>query len=239
MLQAKDLKLGYKGTPAIHGISFGVKAGEVVAVVGANGAGKSTILRGISGIIQPLGGDIVFCGERLNNRPPHEIVGLGIAHVPEGRLTFARMTVEQNLLLGAYTVKSEQQSSVRLEEMYELFPRLKERRTQLAGTMSGGEQQMLVIARGLMSDPKLLMLDEPSLGIAPKLVMQIFDFIRKIKESRQDHPAGGAERPRSPGTRRPGLCPADRPNRHRGQRRRTAGQRPGAPGLSWPVITNR
>jgi branched-chain amino acid transport system ATP-binding protein len=183
MLQAKDLKLGYKGTPAIHGISFGVKAGEVVAVVGANGAGKSTILRGISGIIQPMGGDIVFCGERLNNRPPHEIVGLGIAHVPEGRLTFARMTVEQNLLLGAYTVKSEQQSSARLEEMYELFPRLKERRTQLAGTMSGGEQQMLVIARGLMSDPKLLMLDEPSLGIAPKLVMQIFDFIRKIKES--------------------------------------------------------
>jgi branched-chain amino acid transport system ATP-binding protein len=183
MLQTKDLKLGYKGTPAIHGITFGVNPGEVVAVVGANGAGKSTILRGVSGIIQPLGGEIEFCGQRLNNKPAHEIVGLGIAHVPEGRLTFARMTVEQNLLLGAYTVKSAEQSATRLEEMYGLFPRLKERRTQLAGTMSGGEQQMLVIARGLMSDPKLLMLDEPSLGIAPKLVMQIFDFIRKIKDS--------------------------------------------------------
>ena len=161
MLQAKDLKLGYKGTPAIHGITFEVKAGEVVAVVGANGAGKSTILRGISGIIQLLGGEIEFAAA-LNNKPAHEIVGLGIAHVPEGRLTFARMTVEQNLLLGAYTGEVGSSLSTRLEEMYELFPRLKERQTQLAGTMSGGEQQMLVIARGLMSDPKLLMLDKPS-----------------------------------------------------------------------------
>ncbi|MDR3561158.1 MAG: ABC transporter ATP-binding protein [Negativicutes bacterium] len=181
MLQAKDLKLGYKGTPAIHGITFGVNAGEVIAVVGANGAGKSTILRGISGVIPPLGGEIEFCGQRLNGMPAHKIVSLGIAHVPEGRLTFARMTVEQNLLLGAYTVKSEAEATGRLEEMYDLFPRLKERRTQLAGTMSGGEQQMLVIARGLMSDPKLLMLDEPSLGIAPKVVMQIFDFLRQVK----------------------------------------------------------
>jgi branched-chain amino acid transport system ATP-binding protein len=182
MLKLKDLELGYKGTPAIQGISMQVKPLEVIAVVGANGAGKSTILRGISGLIKPTAGLIEFEGKPLNNLPAHEIVNLGIAHVPEGRLTFARMTVEQNLMLGAFTVKSSAESATRLEEMYEMFPRLKERRSQAAGTMSGGEQQMLVIARGLMSNPKLLMLDEPSLGIAPKVVLQIFDMLRNIKE---------------------------------------------------------
>lgn len=182
MLNIKDLELGYKGTPAIQGISLHVKALEVVAVVGANGAGKSTILRGISGLIKPTAGSIEFEGKSLNNVPAHEIVNRGIAHVPEGRLTFARMTVEQNLMLGAFTVKSPSESAARLEEMYEMFPRLKERRSQAAGTLSGGEQQMLVIARGLMSDPKLLMLDEPSLGIAPKVVIQIFDMLRNIKD---------------------------------------------------------
>jgi branched-chain amino acid transport system ATP-binding protein len=182
MLNIKDLELGYKGTPAIQGISLHVKALEVVAVVGANGAGKSTILRGISGLIKPTAGSIEFEGKSLNNVPAHEIVNRGIAHVPEGRLTFARMTVEQNLMLGAFTVKAPAESTARLEEMYEMFPRLKERRSQAAGTLSGGEQQMLVIARGLMSDPKLLMLDEPSLGIAPKVVIQIFDMLRNIKD---------------------------------------------------------
>lgn len=182
MLNIKNLELGYKGTPAIQGISMQVKALEVVAVVGANGAGKSTILRGISGLIKPTAGSIEFEGNLLNNVPAHEIVNRGIAHVPEGRLTFARMTVAQNLMLGAFTVKAPAESAARLEEMYEMFPRLKERRSQAAGTLSGGEQQMLVIARGLMSDPKLLMLDEPSLGIAPKVVIQIFDMLRNIKD---------------------------------------------------------
>jgi len=182
MLNIKNLELGYKGTPAIQGISMQVKALEVVAVVGANGAGKSTILRGISGLIKPTAGSIEFEGKSLNNVPAHEIVNRGIAHVPEGRLTFARMTVAQNLMLGAFTVKAPAESAARLEEMYEMFPRLKERRSQAAGTLSGGEQQMLVIARGLMSDPKLLMLDEPSLGIAPKVVIQIFDMLRNIKD---------------------------------------------------------
>ncbi|HWR29169.1 MAG TPA: ABC transporter ATP-binding protein [Negativicutes bacterium] len=182
MLNIKDLELGYKGTPAIQGLSLHIKSLEVVAVVGANGAGKSTILRGISGLIKPTAGSIEFEGKPLNDVPAHEIVNRGIAHVPEGRLTFARMSVEQNLMLGAFTVKVPAESAARLEEMYEMFPRLKERRSQAAGTLSGGEQQMLVIARGLMSDPKLLMLDEPSLGIAPKVVIQIFDMLRNIKD---------------------------------------------------------
>jgi len=182
MLNIKDLELGYKGTPAIQGLSLHIKSLEVVAVVGANGAGKSTILRGISGLIKPTAGSIEFEGKSLNDVPAHEIVNRGIAHVPEGRLTFARMSVEQNLMLGAFTVKVPAESAARLEEMYEMFPRLKERRSQAAGTLSGGEQQMLVIARGLMSDPKLLMLDEPSLGIAPKVVIQIFDMLRNIKD---------------------------------------------------------
>lgn len=182
MLNIKELELGYKGTPAIQGLSLHINPLEVVAVVGANGAGKSTILRGISGLLSPMAGSIDFEGKPLNNVPAHEIVNRGIAHVPEGRLTFARMTVEQNLMLGAFTVQSLADSTARLEEMYEMFPRLKERRTQAAGTLSGGEQQMLVIARGLMSNPKLLMLDEPSLGIAPKVVIQIFDMLRNIKE---------------------------------------------------------
>ncbi|NMC33564.1 MAG: ABC transporter ATP-binding protein [Veillonellaceae bacterium] len=182
MLNIKELELGYKGTPAIQGLSLQIKPLEVVAVVGANGAGKSTILRGISGLIKPTAGLIEFEGKSLNNIPAHDIVKQGIAHVPEGRLTFARMTVEQNLLLGAFTEKFAEASSQRLAEVYEMFPILKERRSQAAGTMSGGEQQILVIARGLMSNPKLLMLDEPSLGIAPKVVMQIFDMLRNIKE---------------------------------------------------------
>ena len=182
MLNVKELKLGYKGMPAIHGTSFSVREGELVAIVGANGAGKSTILRGLSGILPPLAGEIEFCGRKIGGIPAHKVVELGMAHVPEGRLTFARMSVEQNLLLGAYTVNSPKIAADRLAEMYELFPRLGERKTQSAGTMSGGEQQMLAIARGLMSDPKLLLLDEPSLGIMPKLVTQIFDMLRLIKQ---------------------------------------------------------
>lgn len=183
MLQVTDLKAGYKGMPAIHGISFSVREGEVVAIIGANGAGKSTILRALSGLVTPSEGEINFLGQNITRWPPHRIVAAGIAHVPEGRLTFARMTVDQNLALGAYTVSSQEKREKLREEAYTLFERLRERRQQQAGTMSGGEQQMLAIARGIMSSPHLLLLDEPSLGLMPKLVSGIFDMIRQIKES--------------------------------------------------------
>ncbi|GAW91922.1 ABC transporter ATP-binding protein [Calderihabitans maritimus] len=182
LLQVKDLKSGYKGVPAIHDVSFEIKKGEIVVIVGGNGAGKSTILRTISGLIRPTGGEIVFDGRRIDQLPAHEVVAAGIAHVPEGRWIFGRMTVQQNLILGAYTQKSEEERLKTLEMIYRIFPRLKERREQVAGTMSGGEQQMLAIARGLMSRPKLLMLDEPSLGIMPKLVMEILEMIREINQ---------------------------------------------------------
>ncbi|MCL6558437.1 MAG: ABC transporter ATP-binding protein [Firmicutes bacterium] len=182
MLLVRELVVGYKGMPAVHGISFNVQEGEIVAIVGANGAGKSTILRAISGLLKPVRGEIIFLGQNISQWPPHRIVAAGIAHVPEGRLTFARMTVEQNLALGAYTVSSGLQKEALRKEVYALFPRLHERRLQTAGTLSGGEQQMLAIARGLMSAPKLMLLDEPSLGLMPKLVDQIFDFVRQIKE---------------------------------------------------------
>ncbi|EGO64460.1 ABC transporter ATP-binding protein [Acetonema longum] len=182
MLQVVDLKLGYKGIPAIQGVSFAVKAGEVVAIVGANGAGKSTLIRGISGLLPAMDGSIVFQGTTISNWPAHRIVGQGIAHVPEGRLTFARMTVEQNLALGAFTVPNKAKQEKLYAEVYDMFPRLAERRQQIAGTLSGGEQQMLAIARGLMSDPRLILLDEPSLGLAPKLVSQIFGLIATIKQ---------------------------------------------------------
>ncbi|MGQ9824291.1 MAG: ABC transporter ATP-binding protein [Desulfotomaculales bacterium] len=182
MLLVKELAVGYKGMPAVHDVSFEVREGEIVAIVGANGAGKSTILRAISGLLKPARGEINFLGQNISQWPPHRIVAAGIAHVPEGRLTFARMTVEQNLALGAYTVSSGAQKEALREEVYALFPRLRERRLQIAGTLSGGEQQMLAIARGLMSAPRLVLLDEPSLGLMPKLVDQIFDFVRQIKE---------------------------------------------------------
>lgn len=182
MLQVTDLKLGYKGVPAIHGVSFGVSKGEVVAIVGANGAGKSTLMRGISGLLPVLDGQIIFQGRQIGNSPAHRIVGMGIAHVPEGRMTFAGMTVEQNLALGAFTVIDKAKQVKLYGEVFAMFPRLEERKQQIAGTLSGGEQQMLAIARGLMSDPSLILLDEPSLGLAPKLVSQVFDLIRTIKE---------------------------------------------------------
>lgn len=182
MLQVTDLKLGYKGIMAIQGVSFEVKRGEVVAIIGANGAGKSTLMRGISGILPPMGGRIVFQDKDISNWPAHKIVPEGIAHVPEGRMTFAKMTVEQNLALGAYTIRDKDHVTKLYNEVYELFPILAERKMQIAGTLSGGEQQMLALGRGLMSDPQLVLLDEPSLGLAPKLVSQIFVLIRRIRE---------------------------------------------------------
>jgi branched-chain amino acid transport system ATP-binding protein len=182
MLQVADLKLGYKGILAIQGVSFAANEGEITVIIGANGAGKSTIMKGISGLLPVMGGSITFEGANITNMPAHEIVRAGIAQVPEGRMTFANMTVEQNLSLGAFTVGDSAKKEELHASVYEMFPILKERLMQKAGTLSGGEQQMLAIARGLMSDPKLILLDEPSLGLAPMLVAQIFQFIRTIRE---------------------------------------------------------
>ncbi len=180
MLEVSNIRVCYDQVPAIHNVSFSVEEGQIVSIIGANGAGKSTILRTISGLLHPSPGMIEFLAQRIDQEPPHRIVEMGISHVPEGRRIFQYMTVERNLRLGAYTQKSEEVREESLKRIFEIFPVLKERMNQKAGTLSGGEQQMLAIARGLMSKPKLLMLDEPSLGLMPMLVSAIFDTIRQI-----------------------------------------------------------
>ncbi len=181
MLTIEGLQAGYDQVPVLWDLSLQVPEGSVVAVIGANGAGKTTLLRTISGLIPPMKGAITFFDRRLNGLPPHKIAALGIAHVPEGRGVFAYQTVLRNLYLGAY-LRPREEIAETLQEVFALFPRLAERQDQVAGTLSGGEQQMLVIARGLMSRPRLLMLDEPSLGLMPKLVDEIFDLVRRIRE---------------------------------------------------------
>ena len=163
-------------------ISLNVKAGEAVAVIGPNGAGKTTLMRVISGMAEPFSGDMEMEGKSLSSFPPHQIVELGIAHVPENRRLFPGMTVEDNLKLGAFAKTARGDSAKNLEFVYELFPRMKERRSQLAGTMSGGEQQMCAIGRAIMSGPKLLLMDEPSAGLAPVVVQQVFGLVRRIRE---------------------------------------------------------
>ena len=177
-LRVLDLSAGYGGLPALNGVSLEVRRGEIVALVGANGAGKSTLLRAVAGLLQPAAGRIEHEGRRIDGRPAHEIVRSGIAYVPEGRHLFGRLTVLDNLLLGAFTHHDGREQG--LDEVTALFPVLKDRAQQLAGTLSGGEQQMLAIARGLMSRPRLLLLDEPSLGIAPKLVARIYEELQAI-----------------------------------------------------------
>ncbi len=182
MLEIKGLSVGYKGLPAVRDVSFRVDRGEVVGLVGSNGAGKSTILKTIAGLLRPTTGEILLEGAPIHVVPPYEIVRKKIALVPEGRQLFGRLSVRDNLLMGAYALDSKKDVAERLEEVQALFPRLGERRNQRAETLSGGEQQQLAIARGLMSRPSLLMLDEPSLGIMPKLVSEIFRTIRDISE---------------------------------------------------------
>ncbi len=183
MLEMKNASIGYKGgVLAVQDVSFRVKEGEVVALVGSNGAGKSTILRAISGLLRPKSGEILLNGEPLHTVPAYDIVRKGIAMVPEGRQLFGRLSVIDNLLLGAYAVESKEETEKTLLEVLALFPRLEERKGQRAETLSGGEQQQLAIGRGLMSRPKLLMLDEPSLGIMPKLVSEIFRTVQEISE---------------------------------------------------------
>jgi branched-chain amino acid transport system ATP-binding protein len=182
ILKVDNINVYYGAIHAIKGISFEVNEGEVVTLIGANGAGKSTTLQTVSGLLHSRTGSIEFAGENLAKIPPHIIVRKGLAQVPEGRRIFQQMSVEENLEMGAYTRdKSELQGD--LESVYKQFPRLLERRRQIAGTLSGGEQQMLAIGRALMSHPKLLMLDEPSMGLAPILVEQIFDIIRQLNEA--------------------------------------------------------
>ena len=182
LLRVENMNVYYGAIHAIKGISFHVDQGEVVTLIGANGAGKSTTLQTVSGLLRSRTGSIQFCGENISNVPSHKIVEKGLAQVPEGRRIFLQMSVEENLEMGAYT-QSAAGVDADLEKVYAQFPRLKERRRQIAGTLSGGEQQMLAIGRALMSHPKLLMLDEPSMGLAPILVEQIFDIIRELHKA--------------------------------------------------------
>jgi branched-chain amino acid transport system ATP-binding protein len=182
MLETRDLQVSYGGITALHGVSITVPDGAIVTLLGANGAGKSSTLRAISGIAQVTGGSITFDGQDITNRPPHEIVALGLAQSPEGRMAFSNLTVQENLRMGAYLRRDNKAIAADLERAFHLFPRLKERLRQAAGTLSGGEQQMLAIARALMSRPKCLLLDEPSLGLAPLLVESIFSRISQINQ---------------------------------------------------------
>lgn len=180
LLQVEELSVAYGGVQAVSGVSLEVRRGEITALLGANGAGKSSTLMSIVGSVRPQSGRIRFDGRDITGTPPEKLVSQGIAMIPEGARVFARQPVEQNLRLGAYTVRDEVLYRERLEHVYQIFPRLKERRAQLAGTMSGGERQMLAIGRALMSGPRLLLIDEPSLGLSPLLVEQVFDAVAAL-----------------------------------------------------------
>lgn len=182
MLEIKDLYVRYGMIEAIKGISFEVRDGEIVTLIGSNGAGKTTTMHAISGLLKPASGSIILDGVELTKTPNHKIVSMGLAQVPEGRRVFAQQTVEENLLLGAYARKDKDGIQKDLEHVYDLFPRLLERKKQLAGTLSGGEQQMLAMARALMSRPKILLMDEPSMGLSPLLVKEIFHIIQDINK---------------------------------------------------------
>jgi branched-chain amino acid transport system ATP-binding protein len=185
MLEIKNLTVGYGGIPALHGISLSVAAGSIVTLIGSNGAGKTTTLKTVSGLLTPKSGEIIYDGKNIAGLRPHEIVKRGLSHVPEGRMIFANLTVLENLQMGAYLVRDKNAVRRELEFVFATFPRLKERGQQIAGTLSGGEQQMLAIGRALMVRPEFLMLDEPSLGLAPLLVKTIFEKIVEINRERR------------------------------------------------------
>jgi len=184
MLEIKNLTVGYGAISALHGISLSVPSGSIVTLIGSNGAGKTTTLKTISGLLKPKSGEIIYDGKNIAGLPPHAVVARGLSHVPEGRMIFANLTVRENLQMGAYLVRDKKIVRRELDSVFAAFPRLKEREQQIAGTMSGGEQQMLAIGRALMSQPKFLMLDEPSLGLAPLLVKAIFEKIVEINRER-------------------------------------------------------
>lgn len=183
MLEIKDLEVYYGVIQAIKGISFEVNEGEVIALIGANGAGKTTILHTVTGLLVSKAGKVIFEGEDITRMPGHKIVTKGIAHVPEGRRIFAQLTVYENLLMGAYTRKDKKEIDDSLKMIYKRFPRLEERKSQPAGTLSGGEQQMLAMGRALMSKPRIILMDEPSMGLSPIFVNEIFDIIREVSEA--------------------------------------------------------
>ncbi|HJB14994.1 MAG TPA: ABC transporter ATP-binding protein [Candidatus Blautia excrementipullorum] len=182
MLEVKDLQVYYGVIQALKGISFEVNQGEVIALIGANGAGKTTTLQTLTGIIPAKSGSISFEGRDITKVPAHKIVEMGMAHVPEGRRVFAEMSVYENLLMGAYTRKDKNEISQSLANVYKRFPRLEERKNQRAGTLSGGEQQMLAMGRALMSNPRIILMDEPSMGLSPIFVNEIFDIIKEVSE---------------------------------------------------------
>ena len=183
MLEVRDLQLYYGMIHAIKGISFDVNQGEVIALIGANGAGKTTTLHTITGLLAPKSGSVLFEGKDITKVPAHKIVSMGMAHVPEGRRVFAELSVYENLKMGAYTRKDKKEIEESLANVYKRFPRLEERKNQMAGTLSGGEQQMLAMGRALMSKPKIILMDEPSMGLSPIFVNEIFDIIRAVSES--------------------------------------------------------
>lgn len=182
MLKVEDLQVYYGVINAIKGVSFEVNQGEVIALIGANGAGKTTILHTITGLVAPKSGSITFEGHNLVKTPAHKIISLGMAHVPEGRRIFQQLTVFENLKLGAFIMNDKEQIEKNLKYVYEHFPRLEERKNQIAGTLSGGEQQMLAMGRALMSNPKIILMDEPSMGLSPLLVSEIFRIIKEVSE---------------------------------------------------------
>ena len=183
MLEVKDLEVYYGVICALKGISFEVNEGEIVALIGSNGAGKTTMMQSVVGMIPKKSGTVLFDGQDITKTPCHKVVKLGMTQVPEGRRIFQELTVYENLMMGAYSIRDQRLFKEDMDRMFELFPRLKERRNQIAGTLSGGEQQMLAMSRALMSHPKLLMLDEPSMGMAPILVDQIFDIIKELHKA--------------------------------------------------------
>ena len=180
MLEVRKLCVGYLGVPVIREVSFTVAEGQMVSIVGSNGAGKSTILKTISGLLRPLSGEIHFLGERIDTLAAFQVTARGISHIPEGRRIFSKLTVLDNLLVGAHTRRSRSEMEQTLQEIYRLFPILEERKGQMGETLSGGEQQMLAIARGLMSQPKLMMLDEPSLGLMPSLSKKVIEVLKRV-----------------------------------------------------------
>lgn len=183
MLEVKDLQVYYGVIQALKGVSFEVNQGEVIALIGANGAGKTTTLHTLTGLLPAKQGSIVFEGKDITKVPAHKIVEMGIAHVPEGRRVFSQLSVYENLKMGAYTRKDKKEIAENLENVYKRFPRLEERKNQRAGTLSGGEQQMLAMGRALMSNPKMIVMDEPSMGLSPIFVNEIFDIIEKVSAS--------------------------------------------------------
>ena len=183
MPEVRDLQVYYGMIHAIKGISFDVNQGEVIALIGANGAGKTTTLHTITGLLAPKSGSVLFEGKDITKVPAHKIVSMGMAHVPEGRRVFAELSVYENLKMGAYTRKDKKEIEESLANVYKRFPRLEERKNQMAGTLSGGEQQMLAMGRALMSKPKIILMDEPSMGLSPIFVNEIFDIIRAVSES--------------------------------------------------------